>query len=448
MPRRYLVLRTDRTQRAFVLREIEQGRLRQAWGWRDEHDLRKLGQQVRAGRKLNEEEASVWRNRRLLDTEPDGLKPGDVLIVPNLPDQGKWILARVTGRYEYAPVVAPGREGPDYGHVVAVEPIRTPGRKVGIVEAENTHVDARLRATMRNLSRMWSIDALGAPVEALVHAIESGKDILTPDPETQKAEGFFTAVREAAWKHIQTKYKGSELEHLVHRLFVCIYENGRVEPWGGAGEKGTDLIIYTRDPLGLEYKIAVQIKQNDGQHEDCRALAQIEQAKELHRIDAGIIVTTAEGTTAAFDDKCSILEGKLGIDLRVITRGELIELVMKHLGKAQWMLREALTDLLRASTPSAELREHTPVTDRIWNELQRLPELERQIVGTRIAHQNRGNSSHLVHIELPRDLLAPILEPISQTIITTLRRLVPTAKYQRKPSEGKPYVLDVVLDLP
>ncbi|MDI1436469.1 restriction endonuclease [Polyangium sorediatum] len=450
MPRRYLVLRTDRTQRAFLTRELEQGRLRQGFGWRREHDLRLLRDQVRAGKKLTEEEASVWRNRRLLDTEPDGLKPGNVLILPNLLDQGRWALARVKGAYEYAPIVAPGREGPDYGHIIAVDPIRTPAGKVASVEAENTHVDAELRATMRNPSRMWSIDALGSTVEALVHAIESGKDTWTPDPETQKAEGFFTAVRDAAWKHILTKYKGNELAHLVHHLFMCIYEGGRVEHWGGAGERGTDLIVYTRDPLGLEYKVAVQIKQNDGLHDDERTLSQIEQAKELHKIDAGVIVTTAEVTSNGFEEKCAALEGRLGIDIRVIARGELIELVMKYLGKARMTVREALIDLLRGSTPTPEPREHTAVTDRIYDELQRLPELERQIAGTKVAHQNRGSGIHLIRVELPQEMIGAVVEPIAQSIVSCLRRMVPSAKCQRgKPggSGTKWMVVDTLLEL-
>lgn len=449
MPRRYLVIRTDRTQRSFLTRELEQGRLRQGFGWRREHDLRLLRDQVRAGKKLTEEEASVWRNRRLLDTEPDGLKPGNVLILPNLPEPGRWILARVKGGYDFGPVVAPGREGPDYGHIVAVEPIRTPGGRIGSVDAENTHVDAELRATMRNPSRMWSIDALGSAVEALVHAIESGKETSTPEPETQKAEGFFTAVRDAAWKHIQTKYKGAELAHLVHHLFVCIYEGGRVEQWGGAGERGTDLIVYTRDPLGLEYKVAVQIKQ-DGLHDDERALVQIEQAKELHKIDAGVIVTTAEVTSSAFEEKCAALEGRLGIDIRVIVRGELIELVMKYLGKARMTVREALIDLLRESTATPEPREHTPVTDRVYDELQRLPELERQIAGTKVAHHNRGGGVHLIRVELPQEMIGAVVEPIAQSIVSCLRRMVPSAKCQRGKPSGpgtKGMVVDTILEL-
>lgn len=307
MARRYLVIRTDRTQRDFVLRELEQGRLRQGWGWKATHDLRLLAPRARS-RKLTDEEASVWRNRRLLDTEADGLKKGDVVVIPNVPEQGRWVLARVSGGYDFAPVQVKENKRPDYGHIVAVNVIREPGGKIAVVEADNEHVDARLRATMRNQSRMWSIDALGAAVDALIEAMETGKDTRTPEPEVQKAEGFFEAVRRAAWQHIESKYKGAEFEHLVHRLFECIYRDGRVEHWGGAGEKGADLIVFTRDPLGIEYKIAVQVKLHEGTEGDTTALDQIEKARKHHRVDAGVVVTTAEQMSEPFLARREALE--------------------------------------------------------------------------------------------------------------------------------------------
>jgi hypothetical protein len=43
---------------------------------------------------------------------------------------------------------------------VPVDPIRTAGGKLAVIEADNEYVDARLRASMRSISRMWSVDAL------------------------------------------------------------------------------------------------------------------------------------------------------------------------------------------------------------------------------------------------------------------------------------------------
>lgn len=453
MARRYVVVRTDRTQRDFILRELEQGRLRQGWGWRREHDLRLLAPKARS-KKLSEEEARVWRNRRLLDTEPDGLKKGDVVVIPNLPEQGRWILARVTGGYDFSPVRAQEGAGHDYGHIVAVSPVREPGGKIGVVEADNEHVDARLRATMRNMSRMWAIDALGAAVDALIEAIETGKDTRTPELEVRKAEGFFEAVRQAAWQHIESKYKGAEFEHLVRRLFECIYKDGRVEHWGGAGERGADLIVFTQDPLGIEYKIAVQIKLHEGVEYDTTALAQIENAKKHHKIDAGVVVTMAEQMSEAFQLRREVLEEELGIDIRVVSRDEFIELVMAHLGKAKANTREAIVDLLRRSAISPEPLECTPVTDRIYEELQRLPILEAQREQMDVFHQNRGGGVHLVRVELPSKATKGAKDQAAQAVAGYIEQAVPQARDRRvevticEGASANKIRVDVTIELP
>ncbi|UQA61349.1 restriction endonuclease [Polyangium aurulentum] len=348
--------------------------------------------------------------------------------MPNLPEQGRWILVRVKeGAYDFAPVRLSEHQGPDYGHIVPVEPVRDPSGKIGIVDPNNKLVDARLRATVRNLSRMWSIDALGKAVDVLVEAIEKGLDTRRPQPKDEKAETFFEAIKKAAWQEIETKYHAAELEHLVHRVLACIYEGGRVEHWGGVGEKGADLIVYTRDPLGLEYKIGVQVKRFGGVHDDIHALRQIEQAKEHHRIDAGVIVTTAVETSDAFEEKRAELESTLGIDIRVITRDELIELVMKHSGTARIVDGRAIADLLRASPQSDTLQEHTPVTDRVYEEIERLVEVEGHPSSFGVWHQNRGGGSHLIHIEVS----GAMTEATVRAVETRLRRLIPSATSER-----------------
>ncbi|MBK8695333.1 MAG: restriction endonuclease [Deltaproteobacteria bacterium] len=140
-----------------------------------------------------------------------------------------------------------------------------------MVDPDNANVDARLRATMRNLSRMWSVDALGPAVDRIIAAAEAGGDITAPQPESEKQAGVFAAVREAAWKAVRERYHGAQFEQLVLKLFQGIYVGGRVEHWGGRNERGADLIVFTQDPLGLEFKIAVQVKLHEGVDDDTRA---------------------------------------------------------------------------------------------------------------------------------------------------------------------------------
>ena len=53
----------------------------------------------------------------------------------------------MTGGYDFSPVRVQERAGPDYGHIVAVSPVRDPSGRIAVVEADNEHVDAGLRGT-------------------------------------------------------------------------------------------------------------------------------------------------------------------------------------------------------------------------------------------------------------------------------------------------------------
>lgn len=329
MPR-YVVIRTDKQRAAFILRELEQGRLRQGWGWKPEQDLRLIRQKVNARGSLTHEEASAWRNRRLLDTESDGLKPEDVVIIPNQPSQGRWLLARVVGPYRYEQPTKEDKVGTDYAHVLPVGVIKTKDGRNAVVEADNAYVDARLRASMRSMSRMWSLDALAEKIERIIGAISQGEDTSIPQPEEHKFKELSSAMSAAAWDGIRSKYKGAELEKLVLRVLGKVYD--RIEHWGGAGEKGADLIAFTQDPLGLEFKIGVQVKLHEGQDDDTTSLNQIKWARAAHGIDAGIVLTTATSLGEGFVKRHDELQTELGIDIRVITRDEFVRLLLTHLG--------------------------------------------------------------------------------------------------------------------
>lgn len=185
---------------------------------------------------------------------------------------------------------------------------------------------------MRNLSRMWSVDSLGPEVDKLIDVIKSGADTTTVQPAIEKLNSFLQAMHAAVWENVRTRYKGAEFEHLVHRLFEQIYRDGTVQHWGGAGEKGADLIVFTRDALGLEYKIAVQVKLHEGTDDDLHSLEQLKQARLSHKVDAAVVVTTAVKTSRRFEECRAATEAELGIDIRVITRDEFTKLVMTHLG--------------------------------------------------------------------------------------------------------------------
>ena len=94
--RGYWVMRTSPWERPFIWSEAAKGRLRQGWGWDDSQNLEVVAEAVRQGRELNEEQRLARRARRMRTAEPDGMRVGDLVVAPNLPEYG--FLSRVPPR--------------------------------------------------------------------------------------------------------------------------------------------------------------------------------------------------------------------------------------------------------------------------------------------------------------------------------------------------------------
>ncbi|RZJ86346.1 MAG: hypothetical protein EOO60_13550 [Hymenobacter sp.] len=164
----YWIMRTDRRTdeiREFIWQELQQGRLRQGWAWKDEQSLTVIDSM--ANTDMTNEQKESWRgNRRMLQSHGDGIKPGDIILVPHVPHKGVWsIVRRLDAPYQF------DRTNPfkDYGHTLAVEHLSTT-RPVSFHEEA---VSAHLRSTMRNPMRMWNIGRLSAEVERLISALQN-----------------------------------------------------------------------------------------------------------------------------------------------------------------------------------------------------------------------------------------------------------------------------------
>jgi hypothetical protein len=114
-----------------------------------------------------------------------------------------------------------------------------------------------------------------------------------------------------------------------------------------------------------------------------------------------------------------------------VDRDEFVEFVMAHLGKAKANVRDDVVDLLRRSTVTSEPLEDTPLTGRIYEELQRVPMSEAQHAGMRVFHQNRGGGVHLVRVELPREAPEGTEDQAARDVAAYLQRLAPQARGRR-----------------
>jgi hypothetical protein len=156
--RRYWAFRTSSRYPEFIWAEVRRGRLRQGWGYLPKQDLRLLAERKRAGVSVSLEENAAWRARRMLTTESDGIRVGDLVVTQNLPRHGHLSVCRVIGPYDFAIPDNPQ----DFGHILPVELI------VEDVNRGAPAVSDALRHAISLQPRLYEITPYGGDVDALV----------------------------------------------------------------------------------------------------------------------------------------------------------------------------------------------------------------------------------------------------------------------------------------
>ncbi len=200
---RYWAIRTDRDNLVFINSELSEGRLRQGWGSTPQEDLNCISDALKRNEALSDPQRLCWRgNRKLLPTE--GVGKGDIIILPNLPEIGKWLIARaLDDKYEYS--VDP-KQG-DYGHIRHVELV---GDKP--VNPYNGKVAAPLRSTMACRSRMWNIDWASKDIDALVKSLEEGKDHSKASSESNRLDAIYFSTLTQLRQALAHNFHGKEIE--------------------------------------------------------------------------------------------------------------------------------------------------------------------------------------------------------------------------------------------
>ena len=366
MPR-YWVMRVDhRDAKDFLWQELTAGRLRQGWGYQADQDLEVIARKKAAGAQVNDHQHATWRgNRRMLPSEPDSIQRGDIILVPHLPTDRHWSIARVVGSYRFD---IPG-DPKDYGHVLPVELLSNEHP----VAFQAHDVAAGLRETMHNLSRLWNIDHLGDHVDSILRSLSERGRILE-DPGLDRLETILGALERHGWTQFRFHFMGAEFEKPCVRLLEALYGEGNVEHTGGSSEKGADALCTHRDPLGVPHLVAVQIKMWTWDASWTRPLEQIKQAVDAYPgITAGVILSTSERVTAEFEAARQRLEQELGIPIRVVLRTALLRLFLQHLPKLVGSEEDAPALVSGADFANLLLQSHvggptesTDVTNLAW----------------------------------------------------------------------------------
>jgi len=173
---RYWSMRTARPWNDLLLTELREGRLRQGWGYQTDQDLRTIRAAITTGTPLSDAQKDTWKgNQHLLGDQTHGWQVGDLILIPRFPEYASFSIARVTGRYDFAPIEVPGG-GFDLGH------IREAVMVAGPLPQEAPPLSASLRATLGHRVRLINIDRYGPELEALARGEAAGS--AEPDAAT------------------------------------------------------------------------------------------------------------------------------------------------------------------------------------------------------------------------------------------------------------------------
>lgn len=307
------VVRTDRRYcQDLIGPELEEGVLRQGWGWDASQDLRVIRAAIDANpADVDDDQWEAWsHNRRLLPDGDDSIASGDLLVLPHTPVVGRWSIAQAGDDYDFR-VAHTG----DHGHRRGVRLLRF-GLDPGLHE-----LPASLRRTMRCQRAVWNIDHHLPTIGKLV-----SNEVGPRRTVEESLEYVRGAASQAAWESLRDRFGGAELEAPTRLVLQRSFDV--VEHRGGPAESGADFLCRFMGPLSIEFAVAVQLKMWTGVAEDKTPLRQLAEAAHSTPISAAVAIITAETTSPAFDEAATELAEDLQIPVRVICREEFMRLVV------------------------------------------------------------------------------------------------------------------------
>jgi hypothetical protein len=318
MTRRYWGYRIDTNNTSFFRSELEQQRLRQGWGYDEGQDLRVLTVDKGAKRNL-----SILKK----------VKKGDILLVPRLPNRKEVAIVEALEDFKDGYRFEIDSKLGDYGHIF-------PAKMLKSFDRNNQNVSGQIRATIKNISRFWSIDHCAADIEILLNASDSdlkSKESFAASFSNAVDFSFTSAFdsqkfEDELYASACQKFSNEEWEYaLVAGLKTYFPEPCVVERTGGITEAqhGTDILIRLPSLLGVQYLIAVQVKDyvgvvsNSPIKQICKADTYANWNSETSKVIEKILILTK----ATEEANTELLKSAASAGVRVIFADELKKLL-------------------------------------------------------------------------------------------------------------------------
>ena len=242
----------------FLKKEIENGRLRQGWGFDESQDLRK-----------DPKDKGAMANKPILQN----VKKGDYLLIPHVPLYPYVTIVQAAQDFSDGYQFQIDPEQKDYGHIFPIE--KTNKKFV----RGNVNVHADIRNSLRNPMRFWRMTRYGEKIQNIIGLSE--EELVKPTYYDELAlDNLHEAINltlneDVLQKNIhdlfEKNFQSAEWEFALRAALNLVFPNYVVERVGGKEEKkhGCDLSIFIPGvELNRGYVIGIQVKDYQNQVSD------------------------------------------------------------------------------------------------------------------------------------------------------------------------------------
>ena len=322
MEKNYWGYRIDVKNQNFFFKELEQGRLRQGWGYDKNQELPDTKD---SGAKKN---LSMYKN----------VKKGDILLIPRLPDWGSVAIAEAIKDWDKGYKFEIDDEKKDFGHIF-------PARYIGCFNRHGKDVSGNIQSTLKARNRFWNISRFSEDIEKIMGNLEGNRESTSvieniKNIVSEQVKSYFNlkGFSEKVIDEYNRKFTASQWEEVIKNILEKIYPGYEIERIGGSKEEkhGTDILVTISGLSNLEkYNIAMQVKNYNDVISDNNIdniIKQINKAEEYvwenngKLIDKILVITSAKK-----EENPKLIEECKKENIKVIFSEELEKLILRSI---------------------------------------------------------------------------------------------------------------------
>ena len=317
----YWGYRIDVKNQDFFFKELEQGRLRQGWGYDKNQELPDTKD---SGAKKN---LSMYKN----------VKKGDILLIPRLPDWGSVAIAEAIKDWDKEYKFEIDDEKKDYGHIF-------PAKYIGCFNRHGKDVSGNIQSTLKARNRFWNISRLSEDIEKIMKNLEENKESTSvieniKNIVSEKVKTYFD-LKECCDRIVDEynkKFTASQWEEVLKNVLEKIYPGYKIKKTGGSKEEehGTDVLVNIPGiSISGSYNIAIQVKNYTGNISDENIkiiIDQVNKAEEYGWEDGKLIDKILVITPAKEEENPKLIEECQKKEIRIIFSEELKKLIFQSI---------------------------------------------------------------------------------------------------------------------